>query len=78
MLAGHTGFLDSAAFSSDGTRVVTMSFLSGTADGTSRIWDVTPDMRSIEEIAKEIRARVPYQLSEQGVVVPHALPEASK
>jgi WD40 repeat protein len=78
MLAGHTGFLDSAAFNSDGTRVVTMSFLSGAADGTSRIWDVAPDLRSIEEIAKEIRARVPYQLSEQGVVVPRALPEASK
>lgn len=78
LLAGHTGHLDSAAFNSDGTRVVTMSFRSGAADKTCRIWDVAPDLRSFEEIAKEIRTRVPYQLSKQGVVVPRGLAEASK
>ena len=35
-LIGHTGFLRSADFSPDGSRVVT-----GATDGTARIWDVT-------------------------------------
>jgi WD40 repeat protein len=47
-LKGHALFINSCAFSPDGTRIVTAS-----ADGTARIWDSVP----YRERFKELQAR---------------------
>ena len=39
MLTGHSGAVNSAAFSPDGQRVVTAS-----VDGTARLWDAATDL----------------------------------
>ena len=39
-LRGHSAFVNSVAFSPDGTRVVSASGLHGESDNTVRIWDV--------------------------------------
>jgi WD40 repeat protein len=41
-LAGHTGFVDDLAFSSDGTRIATAS-----GDGSIRIWDPTTGQQQL-------------------------------
>ena len=60
ILEGHTDSVLSAAFTSDGRRVVTAS-----ADGTARIWDLRPDLSldsittgtSTNELVADIRGR---------------------
>ena len=66
-LTGHDQRVVHAAFSPDGRRIVTSS-----ADRTARIWDVTPEIRTPEEIARILRARscVRFEPEDGNVLVP--------
>jgi WD40 repeat protein len=55
VLAGHEGSVESAAFSTDGTRVVTAS-----EDGTARVWRVFSTTQALIDYARSI---VPRQLT---------------
>jgi len=63
-LTGHQESVQSAAFSPDGTRVVTAS-----NDKTAKVWDIYLEIRSPAEIAALVRCRVPWRL-EAGVLLP--------
>ena len=62
-ITGHTGVLNAAAFDAAGERVVTAG-----GDGIARIWQVSLERRSPEEIARFVGERVPLELREVRLV----------
>ena len=58
----------SATYSPDGHRIVTAS-----ADNTARVWDVSPETRTPDQLARFIRCHVPVKFDPliKNIVVPH-------
>ena len=57
VLSGHDNFVASAAFSPDGSRIVSASF-----DGTARIWDAATG----REIAVQVTTMTPVPFTMEG------------
>ena len=53
VLRGHDNYVSSAAFSPDGSRIVTASF-----DNTARIWDVRLQTMSVKDLLAQACARL--------------------
>jgi len=66
----HQDLVWSAAFSPDGTRVVTASW-----DQTARVWDISPDTGTLDQWSA-VAERSPFVLSEQRVLVRRSPPRA--
>ena len=68
-LRGHGAGVVSAIFSPDGRRIVTASH-----DNRARVWDVSPEMRSPEQLGAFIRCHLPMQFdpNNRNVVIPHS------
>jgi WD40 repeat protein len=63
-LEGHRGTIDNAYFSSNGSEIITTS-----RDKTVKIWDISSERRSPQEISKLVGRLVPFQLNE-GLLIP--------
>ena len=66
----HQAAVESAAFSPDGTRVVTAS-----GDQTARLWDIPLDTGTLADWAR-VAERSPFVLNDQGVLVRRSPPRA--
>ena len=61
-----------AVFGPDGMRAATAS------EHMVRIWDVSLYAHSPDRLAEFVRLRVPYRMTDDGVIVPHSLVEKPK
>jgi eukaryotic-like serine/threonine-protein kinase len=65
----HANWVVSAEFSPDGQRVLTASGGPGGGGGT-RIWDVSPEMRPLDDLVLLSQVLSSHRLDETGVLVP--------
>ena len=67
VLTGHVDIIWSATYSPDGRRIVTAS-----EDNTARVWDVSPEARSPDQLAAFIRCYLPVQFDpfNENLVIP--------
>lgn len=62
-LERQTRSVQSVSFDATGERIV-----SGSADGTARIWDASLEQRSPEEISTAVRCHIPYRIDGERLV----------